>query len=273
MKQLIILIAISLMSALGHTTPANKIVLVIFENTSFDKTMAQPYFKKFANQGALFTNFHAVTHPSQPNYLALVAGSTFNVDHNNKIDLNETTIVDLLEAKGKTWHVYADGFPGNCSQREVAGAYARKHNPLISFRTVSGNPKRCANITDSTKFTEDFKNRKIADFTMYIPDQNNDGHDTGVAFADKWFAKTFDPLIQDKNAMDGVLVIAIFDEDDGTSKNRIYTAFVGADVNPGKIVSNSYDHYDLLRTMEKILGLGDLGRNDAKRNPITGYLK
>lgn len=250
-----------------------KIVLVIFENTSYSDAINQPFFKKFADQGVLLTDFHAITHPSQPNYVALVGGSTLGVPYDGNVDLNYNHLGDLLEAKGKSWHVYAEKFPGRCFLGASKGRYARKHNPLISFKNVQGNPMRCANITDETSFLADFKLGKLADFTMYVPDLDNDGHDTDPSFADNWFSNTFAPLIQNQAAMNGVMIIALFDEDDGGSDNHIYAAMVGPDVMPGAQLTPRYDHISMLRTIEDIFAVGNLGRDDAKSSPITGFLK
>jgi hypothetical protein len=42
---------------------------------------------------------------------------------------------------------------------------------------------------------------------------------------------------------------------------------------PGAVSDTRYDHYDLLRTIEALLGLGTLGRHDATASPITGIWK
>ena len=262
-----------LLTATVWAAPPRKIILIIFENTSYKDAMTQPFFANFADHGALLTNYFAIGHPSQPNYLAMVSGSTFNVADDGEVDLNSDHLGDLLEAKGRSWHVYAEGFPGQCNLKDRVKKYARKHNPLISFVNIQNNPSRCANITDSSSFVRDFSAQHLADFSMYIPDQENDGHDTGVAFADKWFNHIFSPLLQNSSAMNGVMVVATFDEDDNTQANHVYTAFYGPDVIPGTRLDTPCNHYNLLRTIENLFALGDLGREDAKASAITGFLR
>src|SRR2546421_7412766 len=66
-------------------TPAH-VVVVVEENHSYDEVIGvtdAPYINSLANQGASFTNSYAVTHPSQPNYLALFSGSTQGVTDDN----------------------------------------------------------------------------------------------------------------------------------------------------------------------------------------------
>jgi hypothetical protein len=50
----------------------DRILIVNFENTYINSTLKQPYFSKLTYNGTLLTNYHGVTHPSQPNYIAQV---------------------------------------------------------------------------------------------------------------------------------------------------------------------------------------------------------
>jgi hypothetical protein len=88
-----------------------------------------------ASQGILLNNYFAITHPSQPNYVAAVGGSTHGVtgDSFARISSSSKTIVDLLEAKGVSWSEYEEdspysGFEGNyVNQKTGANDYVRKH--------------------------------------------------------------------------------------------------------------------------------------------------
>ena len=107
-----------LLTATVWAAPPRKIILIIFENTSYKDAVTQPFFANFADHGALLTNYFAIGHPSQPNYLAMVSGSTSNVADDGDVDLNSDHLGDLLEAKGRSWHVYAEGFPGQCNLKD-----------------------------------------------------------------------------------------------------------------------------------------------------------
>ena len=193
----------------AYATPKN-VVVIIFENANYTKTLRQPFFNMVAQSGVLLTNYRGIAHPSQANYVAMVGGDKLGVNGDSNYDINASHLGDLLELNGKTWKTYAEAYPGGCYQGKKSGTYVRKHNPFISFVNIQNDPNRCANITSSASFKSDFMNRNLPTVSFYIPDMNNDGHDTGVAYADKWFAKEFGPLLQDANAMKDVLFVVVF---------------------------------------------------------------
>ena len=256
----------------ARSTPAfKKVMILVLENIAYKQALAQPFLSSFAKQGALFTNFDAETHPSQGNYIALTAGNFNGVTSDKPVNLDVSHIGDLLEAKGKTWKVYAQAYPGNCYLGAQSGTYVRKHVPFLSFINVQKNPQRCANIVDDSSFASDISGGRLPDFSMFIPDIKNDGHDTGVAYADKWLTSYIAPLMKNPDFMKDMLLVITFDEDDkSTTSNQIYTAFYGPSVTPGSASAEPYTHYSLLRTIEDTLALGSLGQNDASAAAITG---
>ncbi|MDE2491050.1 MAG: acid phosphatase [Elusimicrobia bacterium] len=246
-----------------------KVVVVMLENTGYDRAAAQPFLSSLASRGALLTDLSAETHPSQPNYVALVAGSTLGVRSDSPVTLDARHLGDLLEAAGKTWRVYAEDYPGNCFLGAQSGLYVRKHVPFLSFRDVQDDSSRCANVTDASSFASDLQGGSLPDFSLFVPNLDDDGHDTGVAVADQWLSSTFGPLLGAPAFSQDTLLIVTFDE--GTrSDNRVYTVLYGAGVAPGSTSDAAYSHYSLLRTIEDGLGLGDLGQGDASAAPVSG---
>src|SRR5262249_5121583 len=102
-----------------------RVAVVVFENENSEDVMEAPFFKDFAARGANATQFFAETHPSQANYVAMTAGNMFGVRGDANVDLDVKHIGDLLEDAGKTWKVYAEGYPGNCFLGARAGNYVR----------------------------------------------------------------------------------------------------------------------------------------------------
>ena len=268
---LLVFSSLSMPAAFAAGLPFRKVMTVIFENADYGAVLSQPGFAKFARDGALLTNFIAEVHPSQGNYIALTAGDTYGVTSDNNVDLDVPHVGDLLEAKGKSWKIYLENYPGNCFAAPRSGTYVRKHNPFASFLNVTRNRARCnTHLVDARELDRDIAAGTVPDYSIYVPDLNNDGHDTGPAFANNWFSGAFGRRLQDSHFMQDLLVIATFDESSRSGGQHIYTAFYGSGVRPGSQIATRYDHYSLLKTIEVALGLGDLGRNDRNATVIDG---
>jgi len=267
----------------GAAPPFKKILIVVLENTDFDKARKQKFLGELAKAGATLTDYHAQTHPSQPNYIALVAGSAHGVDDLKRPDSNVTLNVrhvgDLLEAKGLAWKAYAEGYPakpGKCFLDSSSGDYARKHVPFLSFSNVQSDPARCDRIVDDSRFDIDAPAGQLPDFSLYIPDLDNDGHDKGVAFADRWLRRKFQKLLADPVFTRDLLFVVTFDEGRGGTAHKpshILTILFGDAVVAGSVSAKAYSHYSLLRLVEDTFGLGNLGQNDVSAETIDGIWK
>lgn len=238
-------------------------LLVILENTDYSVAIADPNLKAFANSGVLFSNWLAIGHPSQPNYIAMTSGSTNGIKNDNSKTINVQNVADILEAQGLTWKSYQEDWPGNCFTGAVSSnnLYFRKHNPFISYKDIQTNPTRCARIVDSSQLAIDMSNHATPTFSWYTPNINDDGHDTNVTFAGTWL-NGFLTSTGATSYFDVVLVI--FDENSGTIPNQVYAAIAGKAVtNPGTTDNTALDHYSVLKTLETNFGLGNLGKNDV----------
>src|ERR1700736_17368 len=268
--------AAAAVSSLRPDEPQTKIMMVVLENTDYDTALHQPFLASLAERGALLTHFTAEAHPSQPNYIALISGSTFRVHSDGKVSLAARHIGDLVETKGLRWKVYAESYPGNCFLGTGAGTYVRKHVPFLSFKNVQNDQARCgARIVSASELANDIRNGKLPDYSLYVPDLKNDGHDTGVAYADHWLSTTFGSLLQDPKFMKGLLFVVTFDESKSYLfvGNHVVTILVGDAYRPGTRLDANYNHYSLLRLVEDEFALGSLGQNDAHAVVITGFRK
>lgn len=65
-----------------------RIVIVFLENTMRSSALANPYLNALRKKGVFMTNAQGVTHPSQPNYIATIAGDTMGIadDHTHYMD-------------------------------------------------------------------------------------------------------------------------------------------------------------------------------------------
>jgi len=260
-----------LLASGAHAAPAfHKVLVIVLENTDYDKAAAAPFLTKLAARGATLTGYTGVAHPSQPNYVAMIAGDTLGVRDDKPVNLSGRHLGDLLDAKGLSWGVYAEGYPGGCFLGDKSGLYARKHVPFLSFTSVQKSPALCARVKDAAAFDADAAAGRLPAYSLYVPDLNDDGHDTGVDAADQWLAGFLGPRLDDANFMNGLLVVVTFDESASKTDSRILTILAGGGAAAGASSDAPYDHYSLLKTIENGLGLGDLGRKDSSAAAIDG---
>jgi len=253
-----------------------RVFVVILENTDADVAERLPFVARLAARGAQLQNYHGLTHPSQPNYIALISGSTHGVAGSEPVTIDARHLGDLLERIGLTWKVYAENYPGNCFLGQIwgtvaEGQYVRRHVPFLSFRNVQQNFARCnEHIVNAAVLDGDIASGALPTFSFYVPDNLHNGHDSGPAVADAWLEGRFGSLLLDSRFMDGTLFILTYDESLSTNDSRVATLFLGAMVKRTVVPFNRYDHFSLLHTIENVLGLGTLERSDAAASLITG---
>lgn len=271
-KKVLLLLSLLMIGTSAQATPSagkyfDRAIFVVFENTNYADALKQPFFNQLAARGASFSNLLALTHPSQGNYVGLTSGSLNGVKGDGKYDLDVNNIADLLESRGLTWKVYAEGFPGNCFTGTSSSGYARKHNPFVSYMNIQSNPSRCANIVEASQFDQDARSGKLPNYVFYVPNNKNSGHDTGVTYADKWYGQKFSRYIADSKFMTNTVLISTFDESGSSAKNQIYTSILGPAIRPG-VYADPITLYSILQLIELNWNLGDLGKQDATANPV-----
>lgn len=276
----------------------DRVLIIVLENVDYEVASKDKSFMALATGGAAFTNFHALFHPSYPNYLAMVAGTDFGIHRRGRLladnqvnipaDATHRTIADRLIAAGLDFKQYAEELPNETcpwtfSGQHVPGNrgnYVRRHVPFLSFREVQ--QKWCDRVirVNSSKsdnyFVQDAKKGLVA-YSFYTPNMNHDGHDTNAQTAGAWVKKFLDDTFPEK-LRQGTLVVVTFDESGGNSDNRIFTLLLGDMVKPAnqqdpKALDKHYTHYSVLRTIEDNFGLEPLTENDRDAAPITDIWK
>jgi PKD repeat protein len=239
--------------------PDHAVVLVL-ENHSSSNILgnpAAPYLNGLAASGASMTQSYAVTHPSQPNYIALLSGSPNGVTDDS---CPHTFATDNLAAQligaGAGFVGYSEDLPSVGYQGCTSGAYARKHNPWVNFSNVPASANQ-----PLTAFPTDYATLPAVSFV--IPNLVNDMHDGTIGQGDTWVRDHLDGYVQWAKQHNSVLVLT-FDEDDNTAGNQIPTIVVGQRVQPGQY-SERITHYDVLRTLQDAFGLPPLGASATAR--------
>ena len=245
------------------------IYLIVMENKDYRSIVvskAAPYLNSLVARYGSATQMYAEAHPSEPNYIALTSGGLQGTHSDGFYRLSVANVFDQIETSGRSWHVYAQGYPSSCFGGSLgptivdgtgaAGQYARKHNPAISYASISGNPTRCSNITKLAGFSP-----AAADFEMIIPNQINDMHSSSVRAGDN-FLKAFVPQITNSPAFANSLLFITWDERGGgdpTGGGHIATVIASPGMTPGSRFTPIANHYSILRTIELAWGLPLLG--------------
>lgn len=239
------------------------VVIVMEENHGYAQIIGNPdapWVNALAKRGMLFTQSYGVTHPSQPNYLALFSGSTQGVgDDACPLTLAGPNLAAALQARGLAFVAYSEGLPGAGSTVCTSGGYRRKHNPSANW------PDLGATLLPFSAFPQDFS--RLPAVSLVVPDQDNDMHDGSVAQGDAWLRANIEAYAEWARAHNSLLIVT-WDEDDGAGDNRIATIFVGAMVKSGSSAQR-IDHYSILRTIEEMYGLAHAGAS-ARARPVTG---
>jgi phosphatidylinositol-3-phosphatase len=273
--------------------------VVMMENTSDTSLIGNanaPYVNHLAQTYGYASNYYGVTHPSQPNYVAITSGSTNGVADDNDHTVNEANIVDQLESHRKTWRDYQQSL-SLCNGDKFAHAcgnqlYERKHNPFVSYTDVASSPARMANVVDLDQLHGDLWSGNAPDYSFIAPDQCNDMHGRAATPSDPCdfsneqsiislgdtFLKGLVGDITSSPAWNGnSAIFIVWDESDftGSTANFGFGDTSGCcDANPGGgnvlglVISHSdhsartsdvaYNHYSALATIEDGWKLGCL---------------
>ncbi len=258
----------------GHATglprsSASHVIVVVMENeedTDVIGSRAAPYTNALAHRYALASESFAIRHPSLPNYLALTSGATQDVNSDcTDCHVAAANLVDQLEGAHITWKAYLEDQPAPCFAGASAGGYAKKHNPFIYYDDVARSPTRCRKLVGFAALQNDLRRGTLPTFVWISPNLCDDGHDCGLATADRFLARTV-PLLLRELGPRGFLLLTW---DEGSSDRgccggsarggHIATILAGPRVREGAIDVSPIDHYGVLGSIEDALGLPPLG--------------
>jgi phosphatidylinositol-3-phosphatase len=159
--------------------------VIMLENHSEHSVIGDPntpYITSLAQRYAEAANYFGVTHPSEPNYVAMISGSNWFTNNDNPANrFDHTSLVDELEARHINWGAYMEALPANDPLTDFWPSatdplYASKHNPFALFTGIRDDPARVAHIKPYTSLATDLASRHAPRFVFITPDQCNDMH-------------------------------------------------------------------------------------------------
>lgn len=282
------------------TPPAryDHVVWVVLENHSYpqligpagsDPGRRSPYLNSLARRCGSASNYVSVTHPSLPNYLAMVSGQTGGVRRSctpASCPQRRPTILDELTGAGSSWRIYAEDMPSPCYRRD-AGRYVVRHNPATYF-PVSGCARHDVPMGTPTRgrLVDDLAGNRLAALSIVVPNQCNNTHDCEIGTGDRWLSRLIPRVVGSPAYRAGrTALVVTWDEGAGGQAGhaclarpdvscRIATVVVSPTTRPGTRVAARLSHYSLLEATSRMLGMPLLGhaRDAATRDlrPVFG---
>ena len=199
------------------------IFVIVEENKGHGDIMGNanaPTINALAKTYGNATHFDAETHPSEPNYVAMIGGSTYGIrdddayyckPHVKRASCHDTddagypnhTIdrpnlgTQLVDAR-LTWKNYNESLPAPGSLAVVATdphapgisshvpVYASKHSGFINFASVQNDPKRAEHLVGFDQLSRDLKSGNVPNFAFVIPNLCNEMHGAGPLSGAPW---------------------------------------------------------------------------------------
>jgi phosphatidylinositol-3-phosphatase len=256
----------------AQPAPPSHLVVVIEENHSFEQIIgspAAPFINRLAARGTLLTDYHAITHPSLPNYLAILTGGTDQVRSDcRSCVVSEPTLVDQLESRHVSWTAYLEGLPRPCSTVAGHGAYTEAVDPFMHAARVRDIPARCEWVVPFGRLHADLAAGRLPTVAFVAPNLRDDMHSGPAAAADAWLRRLVGELAASPVWRQDTRVVVTFDESrfsdtrsccDGLARGGLIPTIVAGPRIPPSRDSTPYSHYSLLRSVEAAFGLPFLG--------------
>src|SRR5881296_2559933 len=243
------------------TNNFDQLVVVLMENKNLDEVYGPAaYMTQLADLYSFSEGWASITNPSQPNYIAILGGSTFGItDDGNHLNLNHPTMVDILENTSKTWKAFAEDASGSgCSLNPPRG---EDHFPFLSYTTITNNSARCANLLPGSYNEVISAFNAGTNFIWLTPNDCNNMHSCSVSTGDSYLKGWVPNLL---SAMAGKKAALFITYDEGyRNPPLVYSGFSGPSVKLAYKSTASYSHYSLIKLIEDEWGGGNLGQGDV----------
>ncbi|WP_407539199.1 alkaline phosphatase family protein [Deinococcus radiomollis] len=247
------------------------VFVIVLENHSLKDTLgnaSMPAINRLARTYGYAANYTGVAHPSLPNYVAMIAGSTMNFTSDDPAPrfAGDNLALQLSRA-GLSWRGYMQALPKAGSLAPYAGTYGKKHNPFMLSSDLLADPAQVLNVRTLTDLGPDLDAGHAPSFSFIVPDVCNDMHGApecrsrsqldraGDAFVDTWTKR----IMASPSWKTGSAIVVTFDEGGGGDTQggggRIATIVVAQGGPKGVVSQGTYNHYSLLRTLEEGFGL------------------
>lgn len=278
----------------GAPSRISHVIVLFMENQPYNNIIGSssaPYTNGLAQRCGLATNYHNITHPSAPEYLAATSGELGGAGDCPPVFLDPSwpatcadgnnNIFNQAMGDGLTWKVYQEDMATNCFEGEDSSDYDINHNPAAYYTDLGGPSGKLNSPCDrfdvpmgsptQGNFESDLANSDLANYSFISPNLIHDGHNGTVAQADTYLSKLVPTILNSPEYGAGsVALFIVWDEGEGGSTNdcafnttdigcHVASVVVSPYTAPGTQSDELFNHYSLLKTTEQVLGLPYLG--------------
>src|SRR5437016_6354631 len=268
--------------AMPAGAPFDHIVTIMMENQAMCSVYtgcggSGTYQSTLADQNVLVMTWGTINHNSEPDYIALFGAINDGSTSGDGVCCYfETTpnLVDKIENAGLTWQAFAEdaGNPGTCSFSPPRGG---DHFPFIDFSDMN-TASRCSHFlttasSSDPEFLASLNTANPANFIWLTPNDNNNGHDSGVSGGDSYLAALVPQILASTEfTTTKATLLVLYDEgysqcaNTGGNGECVYASFSGPAAKKGVQISPAgASHYSYLSTIEAAWGLSSINSNDA----------
>jgi phospholipase C len=280
----------------GAPSRITHVIVLFMENHPYDDIIGSPdapYANGLAQRCGLATNYHNITHPSAPEYIAATSGELGGAGDCPPValagwpapcpDANDNIFNQTLAA-GETWKVYQESMASNCLEADDGSTYDINHNPAAYYSDLGGPAgipgSPCAlydvpmGTPQSGNLETDLANGTLANYSFIAPNTVNDTHDDQpgeVAVGDAYLAQLIPTILNSPEYENGSTVLfLVWDEGEHGHTNdcaynttdigcHVPTIVMSPYVQPGTQSDELFNHYSLFKTSEQLLGLPFIG--------------
>jgi phosphatidylinositol-3-phosphatase len=269
--------------------PYKHIFVIIDENKNYATILnpvVAPNFSELAKTYGNATNFFAETHPSEPNYIALVSGETFGVTDDGYHTFDAPNLAQQLTKAEVTWKGYYESIPSPGSEDARGGLYAFKHSGFMNFASVRNDPDRALYIVGFDQLDSDLASGLLPSFALIVPNLCNDMHGAPSCADEADLIRRGDAVIGDLvrkiqatdawKSADNVAIVITFDESENKTEpggGHIPTIVITNHGPRHKSDDTLYTHYSLLRTIEDALGIRQYLGRAAQSKPMAALFE
>jgi phosphatidylinositol-3-phosphatase len=257
--------AVTAPAACGQASDArpviHHVIWIVMENHSYSEVMGHaPFITALAKRCGVATNYHAITHPSLPNYLAMTSGGIHHIHSDCEptgCPVRGPNLFSQLSRHGLRWRSYAESIPTACSLH-TGGLYAPRHVPAVYYVRVRPHCRRHVRNLGrlrSGRLHYALNSGHAPAFMFVTPNLCNDMHDCSLATGDRWLARWIPMMTRSRAYRSGHTAVFLTWDEGGGNGNQVPLIAVSRYTPAHAVRHRLMTHFSLLRATERMLGI------------------